>query len=261
MNYKILFLDIDGTILKPDHTYTESTKQAISQLQKQDIEVFLCTGRPSHEVKELAEELNVESIIGYNGAYAVYQNETVVDEPMGKSAIGKFLDAAQANGHEMVLYTSENNYFTSLDSPIVKNFIDIFQLKRNKIYTNGVADQILGATAMNLNQEQAALYEHDANIQLSQVNVEGAQDSFDIIRKNVNKGEAINRILQRLNLSAEQAIAFGDGMNDKEMLQVVGEGFAMENGDPALFEYAKHKTSSVTNSGIFNGLKKLGLVQ
>ncbi|OZU88166.1 hydrolase [Virgibacillus indicus] len=261
MTYKILFLDIDGTILKPDHTYTESTKDAISQLQNKGIEVFLCTGRPLHEVKELAEELGVDSYIGYNGAYAEYQNETVIDEPMDKSTIEKFIEIAKSNNHQMVLYTSEKNYFTSQDSPSVKNFIDIFQLVQNERYTDDVAKHILGATAMNLNPEQAALYEISTNIHLSQVNVEGAQDCFDIIRKNVNKGVAVKSILTRLNISKEQAIAFGDGMNDKEMLQSVGEGFAMENGDPDLFPYAKHKTASVTDSGIFNGLKKLGLVE
>lgn len=261
MTYKILFLDIDGTILKSDHTYTDSTKDAISQLQNKGIEVFLCTGRPLHEVKELAEELGVESYIGYNGAYAEYQNEAVIDEPMDKNTVENFIEIANSNSHQMVLYTSEKNYFTSKESPAVKNFIDIFQLIQNDLYTDEVAHHILGASVMNLNTEQAALYELSTNIHLSQVNVEGAQDCFDIIRKNVNKGEAVKSILKRLNISKEQAIAFGDGMNDKEMLQSVGEGFAMENGDPNLFAYARHKTTSVENSGIFNGLKQLGLVE
>ena len=54
MNYKIVFLDIDGTILMPDHKYASSTKDAIAQLKDQGVEVFIATGRPLHEVKELA---------------------------------------------------------------------------------------------------------------------------------------------------------------------------------------------------------------
>src|SRR5690625_1093431 len=114
MNYKILFLDIDGTILKPDHTYTASTKDAIAQLKEQDIEVFLATGRPLHEVEDLAAELQIQSFIGYNGAYAVHQNETIVNEPMDTSVMKEFLNIAEEKGHQLVCYTSQKNYFTSL---------------------------------------------------------------------------------------------------------------------------------------------------
>jgi Cof subfamily protein (haloacid dehalogenase superfamily) len=261
MEYKLLFLDIDGTILKPDHTYTDSTKDAISQIKEQGIEVFIATGRPIHEVRELGKELNVDSFIGQNGAYAVYKNRTIIDEPLNRNQVQKFLDIAQENNHEMVLYTSEKNYYTSLDNPLVTYFNQTFQLRNNALFTNEVIDQITGMTVMNLTSSQTSLYEQETNIHLSQVNVEGSQHAYDIIRNNVNKGEAVKNVLQRLNLLKEQSIAFGDGMNDKEMLQAVGEGFAMENAHPDLFDFAKHKTTSVTDSGIYNGLKKLGLVK
>ncbi|WP_067728986.1 HAD family hydrolase [Oceanobacillus damuensis] len=261
MTFKVLFLDIDGTILKPDHTYTETTKTAIEQVKENGVEVFIATGRPLIEVKDLAQELNVDSFIGYNGAYAVYQEQTIINEPIDELLIRKFLDIAKANNHEMVLYTKDRNYYTSLDHPFVKQFNDIFQLKQNSLFTYDVADQIIGVTVMNIAPSQAYLYEIEDNIRMSQVNIEGATMAYDVIRKNVNKGEAITRILKRLNIPKEQAIAFGDGMNDKEMLQAVGEGFAMENAHPDLFRFAKHRTTSVSDSGIFNGLKVLGLVK
>ncbi|HWO75963.1 MAG TPA: HAD family hydrolase [Bacillus sp. (in: firmicutes)] len=262
MTYKILFLDIDGTILKPDHTYSESTKDAILQLKKKGIEVFIATGRPLHEINELAHELQIDSFIGYNGAFAVYKNKTILEEPMETSHVKSFLDIAKQNDHEMVLYTSEKNYFTTLDHPLVQNFNKLFDLTQNALFTDTVINEILGITVMNVTvSSQASLYELDENIRLSQVHAEGAEHAYDIIRTNMNKGVAVKRVLEYLHIPKEQSIAFGDGMNDKEMLQSVGEGFAMGNAHPDLFQYAKHITSSVTDSGIFNGLKKLGLVQ
>ena len=70
MKYKAVFFDIDGTILMPDHQYSPSTKEAIRQLQEHGIHTFIATGRPSHEIEELATELNIDSAIGFNGAYA-----------------------------------------------------------------------------------------------------------------------------------------------------------------------------------------------
>lgn len=90
MSFKALFLDIDGTILRPDHSYSEKTKDAIQQLKNKGIEVFLATGRPIHEIKELATSLNIDSFIGYNGALAIYNNETVVDETMSEELVKKW---------------------------------------------------------------------------------------------------------------------------------------------------------------------------
>ena len=261
MTYKALFLDIDGTILKPDHTYTESTKDAIIQVKDQGVEVFLATGRPIHEINELAAELTIDSFIGYNGAYALYQKETIVDEPIDAAEIDKFVEIAKENNHEFVMYTNGGNYFSNLDSPIVKLFTEAFQMEHNETYTRAVNHQILGVTVMNVKRSQSSLYEFDPAFHLSQVNVKGVENSYDIIRDTVNKGEAITKLLHRINVAKEEAIAFGDGMNDKEMLRAVGEGFAMANAHPDLFQYAKHRTTSVTDSGIFNGLKELGLVK
>lgn len=260
MRYKILFLDIDGTILKPDHTISEFTKEAIEQVKKRGIEVFFATGRPLHEITRLAKELKVDSFIGHNGAYAVYNNQTILNEPIDGSLIKRFLEIAKAHHHEAVLYAPGKNYFTSLDHPLVVQFNQYFDLKDNALFTEDAIDQILSLTVLNVKPSQTPLYEIDEDIRLSQVHVEGSEHAYDILRHTVNKGEAIKKVLECLNISKEQAIAFGDGMNDKEMLETAGESFAMGNAHPDLFPYAKHKTTSVTDAGIFNGLKTLGLV-
>ncbi|MGP4041990.1 Cof-type HAD-IIB family hydrolase [Gracilibacillus sp. D59] len=261
-NYKALFLDIDGTILGRDHTIEDTTKTAIKQAQDKGIEVFLATGRPLHEVHDIAETLAVDSFIGYNGAYAIYNGKIVVDEPIADSMIDHFLDVAKQNEHEMILYTNELNLLTSETKPIVKSFIDYFALKDYQPYEDKYRNQILGITLMNVKPDETALYDLKGEyIYFSQVNVEGLENCYDMIRENVNKGQAIKKVLKQLDIPAEAAIAFGDGMNDKQMLQYAGESFAMGNATPDLFQYAKHRTTSVEDSGIYNGLKQLGIVE
>lgn len=257
--YKVLFLDIDGTILQADHTIEESTRNAINQVQNKGIDVFLATGRPLHEVYPIAKSLNINSYIGYNGALALHNNQEVVNEPISASTINAYLTIAKENGHDMVLYTSNKNTFTSLETPAVKQFINYFDLKENQLFTDAVSNIILGITVMNLSDREPHLYETD-DIYLSQVNVEGLHHSYDVIRNSVNKGRAVKAVLDLLNVDASEAIAFGDGMNDKEMLQVAGESFAMGNAHKDLFQFAKNRTTSVNDSGIFNGLKSIGLV-
>lgn len=260
MTYKILFLDIDGTILQPDHSIEDSTKQAVLQVQAQGIETFLATGRPVHEIKEIGDELKISSFIGYNGALALYNGKQIFAEPMKERTVHYLLEVAKKNQHEMVLYTDNANYFTSLDNPSVTEFIKAFRLRNNKVYQQDKANQVLGMTIIMSGENDHHSYSLEDGIHFSQVNVDGMRHCFDVIRNQVNKGVGIQLLLKELNIEKEQAIAFGDGMNDKEMLQAVGEGFAMGNAHEDLFQYADHKTTSVTDSGVYNGLKFLGLI-
>ncbi|MFC0560312.1 Cof-type HAD-IIB family hydrolase [Halalkalibacter alkalisediminis] len=260
--HTILFLDIDGTIITPEDEIEQSTKEAIKQVQQQGLEVFLATGRPLHEINEIGEELQIESFIGYNGAFAIHKGKEVCMEPMEASTVEAFLNIMEDKGHEAILYTNEKNLLTTNEAPVMRKFINQFHLKHNERYHSSYRNHILGISLMNLKANDVALYEEAGIIHLSPINVEGFKDhAFDVIRDKVHKGFAVSKVLDFLGLSKETAIAFGDGMNDKEMLSFVGEGFAMGNAQPELLPYAKHQTTDVRNSGVFNGLKSLGLVE
>lgn len=259
--YKVLFLDIDGTVIKPDDSIDETTVNAIRQVQQKEIEVFLATGRPLHEIRDLADKLKVNSLIGYNGAFAIYQGKDLFQEPMKKESVNQFIEIAKKSQHELVLYTKDQNIFTDIEADCVKDFMVKFHLHKNEPYLPSNDYEILGMTLINLEPKDTDLYKIEDQIHLSQVNLEGMLHCYDVIRDKVNKGIAVQFVLEHLGISKENAIAFGDGLNDKEMLMSVGEGFAMGNGHPDLFQYAKHKTTTVSNSGIYNGLKTLGIIE
>ncbi|WP_018663172.1 Cof-type HAD-IIB family hydrolase [Heyndrickxia acidiproducens] len=259
--YKALFLDIDGTIITPDDQIEESTKQAVVQAQEKGIHVFLATGRPLHEISPIADELHVTSMIGYNGAYAVSGDEDLFKMPMDRTLVENFTKIAKQHGHEAILFTSRHNYLTTFDSPALNQFLKKLHFHKNKLYTSEVTGKILGITLVNVHGGEDSLYETYPGLHLSQVNVDGLRHSYDVIRDTVNKGIAVSKILKKLGIPKEEAIAFGDGINDKEMLKAVGESFAMGNSNPKLFSFAKHRTTKVTESGIYNGLKTLGIVE
>src|SRR5699024_5414103 len=90
-----------------DHTYCSTTEDAISQLQRQGIEVFFDTGRPLHDNRDLMEQFQVSSYIGYNGSYAIYKNEPIWNQPLPSDVINRFLKIATDHRHELAFYTHE----------------------------------------------------------------------------------------------------------------------------------------------------------
>lgn len=261
-NYKVMFLDIDGTILKPDGKIENSTKFAIKHLQQKGVEVFLATGRPLHEIAFIADELDIQSFIGYNGAFASYKNEIIVNEPMNEKTVSHFVKTAKKMKHDLLLYSSEKNIFSSLDSPVIKDMIAFLNFQHNKVFSSGDEKGVLSASLLNISEEDLVFYQTSEDIHFTPVLAKDqkGKNFYDAIRDNVTKGSAIKKLLHRLSIPVECSIAFGDGLNDKEMLSAVGEGFAMGNAHPLLFDYAKHATSTVTDNGVYNGLRKLGIL-
>ncbi|WP_040206994.1 Cof-type HAD-IIB family hydrolase [Neobacillus jeddahensis] len=262
-HYKALFLDIDGTIIRPDDTIEHSTKQAILEVLDRGMEVILTTGRPIHEIRELAAELQVQSFIGYNGAAAIIQGKRCFEKPLPPTHVEQVLTIAGAHQHELALHTGTANYLTSLDSPAARRFVTKFAYRKNEplAQRRGSTDDVLAMTFINMKPDDVHFYESVPSLILSQANVDGMQQCFDVLRDNVNKGTGVSLVLEHMGIVKEEAIAFGDGLNDKEMLQSVGESFAMGNAHPDLFAIAKNKTTDVMESGIYHGLRTLGLVE
>lgn len=260
MKYKALFLDIDGTILGANHQYTDLTKQAINEAQEQGLEVFFATGRPLHEIKQLADELNVESFVAYNGALVEYKNKVLVHETIDEHILEEIFSLTEKHGHEMIAYTREKSLVTTFQDTLMRDFLAHFRIEQTGKLEAKHIGEILSMNVLKIDETTLSLYENIKNIHFTQVNVDGFRCCYDITKFGINKGNAVTKILKYLNISPEEAIAFGDGMNDVQMLQAVNESFAMENANPNLFPYAKYIAKSSEESGIYYGLKQLGII-
>ncbi|WP_071459700.1 Cof-type HAD-IIB family hydrolase [Bacillus massilinigeriensis] len=259
-NYRMLFLDIDGTILRHDDTIEESTKEAIFIMKEKGIRSVLATGRPIHEIKEIGEELGISSYIGYNGALGIDEGTRVFASPMNEETVKELIAIIEERHNEAVLYTEDKNLFTDRESTLSKQFAQKFHLKKNKNLSLNDYSSILGMTIITTNGNGSQSFGKEGDLYFSQVNVEDMNHCYDVIRKNINKGTGIKCLIDRLGIDQSETIAFGDGMNDKEMLSFAGIGIAMGNSSPDLFKYADRRTTAVTDSGIYNGLKSLGLI-
>lgn len=258
--YKQLFIDVDGTTMNHNQEIHPLTIEAIKTVQQNGIDVWLATGRPSHELKELMDEIGVTQIIGYNGACATRNNEVIYEENLNEKTITHFIKTAQKHNHGIVLYKRDKNLFPNFSHPLTRRFIDYFNLKENAPFDERYLSNILGVTIMGAKEPEIDQYNLTDDLFFSTVNIKGFEHHYDVIQPTINKGTAIKAILKERGYMREEAIAFGDGQNDRQMFEEVGTSFMMSNGHADLKAYATHQAKSVDEAGIYYGLKELGLI-
>lgn len=93
---KIVFFDVDGTLYNTQNKIPESTKESIALLQSKGIKVALATGRSPFTVTEICDELNVDTIVCYNGQYVTHKGEIVYTNPMPMAELAQLKELTKA---------------------------------------------------------------------------------------------------------------------------------------------------------------------
>ncbi len=257
MTYKIVFLDVDGTITHhEDGTIPESTIEAVKELKNKGLKVVAATGRPLSMCSEL-EELGIDTFITANGGYAKHQHEVIHSVPMAKEIVKEVMEFAKLEKNGLSFYTEG---FTM----------------------NGVAEEKI-STAL---QETLSLYEypetnsaiHEEDVFLlclfaDDEKVEKYIKRFpdltfrrwhpyvlNVLQEDVSKSRAILKTLEYFGFHQSEAIAFGDGENDIDMLELAGLGIAMGNGSEKLKAAADFVTKPSGEDGIEFALRKFGVI-
>ena len=99
---KIVFFDIDGTLLDHEKKLPSSTKKAIHLLKENGVFVAIATGRAPFMFTSLRKELDIDSYVSFNGQYVVFENEVIYKNPLDHNEVETFLQDSTANGHPLI---------------------------------------------------------------------------------------------------------------------------------------------------------------
>ncbi|SFA76533.1 MULTISPECIES: Cof-type HAD-IIB family hydrolase [unclassified Bacillus (in: firmicutes)] len=254
---KIVFFDIDGTLLDHEKNLPSSAKEAILELKKNGVYVAIATGRAPFMFESLRKELEIESFVSFNGQYVVFENEVLYENPLMEKDLEKLLEHADKNEHPLIFMNEKTmkssvKHHEHIESSLGSlNFThpdeDKFYYKDRKIY------QTLLFCGEGAEKEYSDTYPDFHLIRWHPVSV-------DILPAGGSKAEGIKKMVERLGFDMSNVYAFGDGLNDLEMLKTVGTGVAMGNGVAEAIAIANMVTNDVAEDGIWHGLKKLGLI-
>lgn len=265
ITYKILVLDIDGTLTNSKKDISAKTLEAILKVQEKGIKVVLASGRPTSGMLELAAQLQLDKyqgfILSFNGAKVINckTDEIVYQKVLPRELIPELYQEAVENQVGFVTYeknaavvgTAVDEYI-ELEARI--NKIDIIQPENFCEYIDFDVNKCL----MTGNPSHLEKVLVDMNEKYSdQLSIYRSEPFFvEIMPKNIDKAYSLGKLLEYLNMDKEEMIAIGDGFNDLSMIKYAGLGVAMANAQEVVKEVADYITLSNDEDGIVNVIKR-----
>lgn len=272
---KVVFFDIDGTLVSRQNYIPESTKRAIKELKKRDILPVIATGRATVLLEEVKDELEIDSYIAMNGQYIVLEGQPIYTNPISEDLLVRLMEQASEDRKGIVLCGTEDIFSNSVISLVQRSSILKVLKSIGKIIPNKIqmslfsrlirkppkSEDYKGKDICQVileirEQDEAAYRENFKELHFTRSN----DYTVDVISSGVSKATGIERIIKMLDVDLENTYAFGDSLNDLEMIQYVGTGVSMGNGWDELKKVADMITADVSEDGIEKGLKKLNLI-
>lgn len=279
MSKKVIFLDVDGTLVNDNGVVPESAKDAVRQARNNGHYVFLCTGRSKAEIYDEIMEIGFDGVIGAAGGYIEVNNEIILHKKVDREDVEHLVNYFDKNNIDFYL-ESNGGLFASKNCKKTLNKL-VFEGvdKDSKLYKElekGIGQfieaLIEGEDLIRDDINKISFLDSETSIETIR---DEFKDKFNVIHCTVpmfgeNSGElsvpgvhkalAIEYLIEHLGLSKETTFAYGDGINDMEMLQYVNYGIAMGNANEALKEIACDITATHDEDGIYNSFKKYRLI-
>lgn len=261
---KAIFFDVDGTLIdysKGMSDVLESTRVAIDKAKENGHLTVLATGRPKSFIREEIARLDFDAYITSNGAYIEKDGKVIYNKEISKETLRKAIELFR---REKMLYLFEGqrySYASKLDESMMDALIANFNLPIHKLIDNWKLEDVSTNKMVIFIKEKRQL-----DICMEQFGREfnfmrhPGLDSYDVYYSDCTKADGIKKFTEHEGIDIADTYAFGDGINDIEMLQTVKHGIAMGNANEKLKKVANFITNDVLSNGIYNGLIKYELI-
>lgn len=271
MKYKLVAIDIDGTLLNSNNEIPEENIKTIRELRDRGVQFVVVTGRPDIMAREYVKTLGIKApILGCNGATMrdVLSNEIYYLKPIGKEQLVELYNIFKANKMFPRFYALDSVYSYNPDELNEdKNPFAVFTKRLAKYMEVKIFDDVEEILKDNIKIVKIMYASNDTEIivslqekikQIQGVEVfRAAKNSLDIVSENVSKGKALIEYAKELGIDKREIIAMGDGENDLSMLLAVGFSVTLENGEDCLKDIASMITVSNDAAGVSKALKEI----
>ena len=286
--YKLIAVDLDGTMLNSYGEVTENTKRVIKQTIQNGTEVIIASGRSIDSIKTIAKEIGSEKyMIAGNGAvvYDIKNDKIVYEKYIPKSKALDIIKTCEQNSIYYNVYTNKSIIASSLRYNVLYYYKENIKKEDSKKTHITLVEDILKYVEEMQEEKIMKIFICDSTESVFNAIIrkfDGVQDleildvshmSRKIIKhgtteipieyyyteismKNVDKWYAIEYLIEKLNISKDEVITIGDNMNDKKMIEEAGLGIVMKGSTPVVTKIADYITDDNNNEGVAKAIEK-----
>lgn len=258
---KLIASDLDGTLLPPTKILPEETFPLIEKLADRGVTFAPASGRQLPNLKKLfAPVLDRIAIIAENGGLVYYKGEIIFSDPTPADGVRRALEAVRAeDGLYPVISCADCAYIEDA----YPRFLEIFKRSYSSYEMVGNLDEVVNSkSAVKVSiWDDAPAAEHGGKILPPKLKglrtMVSGRDWLDVSAENADKGRALEALMRHLQVTREECAAFGDHMNDMEMLEKSGHPYVTANAYPPLKELIGEEIPSNADFGVIKKIKEL----
>ena len=254
---KIVFFDVDGTLLKMGcKELSDKTIYALNKLKENGIKIFIATGRPS-SIAPYFNEVKFDGLLSFSGQLCEDEDGVIYKNNLNQKDVVKVYQNSKEMGIPIMLadqYSCAlNRHGEQLDQYLKLVNVDVEQRDDFDQYVTHEIYQIVAAIPK---EKEEVLLKGTTHLQSTR----WCDIACDIIPTTGGKEIGIQKILEHYGYSVEESMSFGDGGNDKTMLEYTGIGVAMGNAVDEVKSIADYTTLPVEQDGVYEALKHFKLI-
>ncbi|WP_286845033.1 MULTISPECIES: Cof-type HAD-IIB family hydrolase [unclassified Proteiniphilum] len=267
MKYKLLVLDVDGTLVNSKKELSEQTLTALLKVQHMGLRIVLASGRPAYGLRHLIEKLELKKwggyILSYNGGQIidVGNDKVIFEKRIDPSMIPYLEKKAQKNGFGIFTYHNNQLITTKpgdkhIQDEAALNGLEIVPVKN----LSSVVDFSPCKCVLSSDDETAlvALKDYWRKRLAGVLDVYRSESFFlEVVPEFIDKGNTLGVLIEKLGIDAKEVMAIGDGRRDFSMLQLAGFGVAMGNARDSIKACADYITGDNDNNGVATAVQKL----
>ena len=286
--YKLIAIDLDGTMLNSYGMVTENTKQVIKNTINKGTEVIIASGRPIDSIKTIAKEIGSENyFIAGNGAliYDIKKDEIIYEKFMNKQKVLEIIKICEENSIAYNIYTEKTIIAKGLKYNVLYYYKENLKKEENK-KTNITIVEDVYEYIKNLENEKflkITVCDETKSVFNSIIRKLRTVEDIDVLDvlhmsrkmikqgtedvpieyyyteislKDVDKWNAIEYLANKMNISKDEIIAIGDNINDKKMIENAKVGIAMGQSTPVITKIADFVTLNNNEDGVAKALEK-----
>ena len=253
MDIKLIASDLDGTLLDSRKRFSPDLPALLAELRKRGIRFVPASGRQYYNVLKQFGDASM-TYIAENGAMIVENGKCLLLDEIPHGMVVQAIELARQLPHAFALLSGEQGAWMEDDDPVFKRNAEMYCVRLKKVPDlTQVTDRICKIAVFEAgNAEHGCLpvfQKLDAQVVLS------GTDWIDMMNYGVSKGSAIQRLCDIFGISLDECMAFGDYLNDLEMLQTAVHSFAMANAHPDLLKVCKHRAPSNDEDGVVRTIR------